>query len=196
MIETFPHNNPPNIANKSDQPDTESLQPESEHSQELKLVPNDAPPPDNNGPSTMLHPTVEISRQLRAPRLGNVKPNIVSYQQAHKGVNINIPGSAQMRFGDTLVFYWGTNKSSTQLHMRTINKDSTVRVLCISYDLVSDPQYGLVDVYYQVHRHGYLIGTSPTIRVTVHAGPTTPTPPPAASQQTQEKPQSGEEKAA
>ena len=194
MIDMLPHPSP-NIANKSDQHTPVFLRPESEHSQELKLVPNEMPPPDHAS-SPMLHPTVDISRQLKAPRLGNVKPNTVSYQQAHKGININIPGSAQMRFGDTLAFYWGSNKSSTQLHMRTINKDSTVRVLCISYDLLSDPQYGLVDVYYEVHRNGYLIGTSPTIKVTVHSDPTTPTPPPATAQQAQKKPQNGEEKAA
>lgn len=196
MNETFNPDEIPNTTNKSDQPCIEPLSAESEHNREIKLVPNDVPTKKDNDASPTLHPTVEISRQLKAPRLANVKPNTVSYQQAHKGVHINIPGSAQMRFGDTLVFYWGVNKSSTQIHLRTITKESTVRVLCISYEFLTYPQFGLVDVYYEVHRDKYLIGTSPVIRVTVHGEPT-PTPtPPATPRKAQEKPPTSDDKAA
>lgn len=198
MNETFTPDETLNATNKSDQPHAQCLTAELEHHSELILVSDDLPPTIDKPSSPALHPTVEISRQLKAPRLGNVKPNTVSFQQAHKGVSINIPGSAQMRFGDTLVFYWGANKSSTQIHLRTVTKDTTVRVLCISYGFLTYQQFGLVDVYYEVHRDQYLIGSSPVIRVTVQSEPTPPTtpPPPATPRHPLGKPQASEDKAA
>lgn len=192
MNETFTHNTPLNITDIPVQPSAEPMLPESGNTRELKLVPNNVPAPQTKISMPMTYLALDISRHLKAPKLSNVKPNTVSYEQAHKGININIPGAAQMRFGDTLVFYWGTNKSSTQLHLRNISKDSTVRVLCISYQFISDPQYGLVDVYYEVHRDHQLIGTSPAVRVTVNRDPT----PPATPRQRAAKDEPGDKDAA
>jgi hypothetical protein len=154
--------------------------PEPGHSFKLKLLPINPLPEVTDSTVSIQHPELNISRHLKAPKLSHVKPNTVTYEQAHAGVNVNIPGSDKMRLGDTLMFYWGQNKSSTRIHLRTITKDSTVRVLCISYELIAHLQYGLVDVYYEVHRDQYLIGTSPAVRVTVNREPA----PPRKKQQT------------
>lgn len=151
-----------------------SVQPsltESGHPLKLKIVPINPPPEVTDSTVSIQHPELNISRHLKAPKLSHVKPNTVTYEQAHAGVDVNIPGSDKMRLGDILMFYWGQNKSSTQIHLRTITKDSTVRVLCVSYELIAHLQYGLVDVYYEVHRDQYLIGTSPAVRVTVNREP-------------------------
>ncbi len=126
-------------------------------------------PVDN--PSVIQHPELNISRHLKAPRLPYVKPYVISHEQAQLGITVNIPGSAHMRFGDILVFYWGRNRSSTTIHLRTITRDSTVRVLCLAYPLINHQQYGPVDVYYEVHRGPFRIGTSETARVVVKPEP-------------------------
>lgn len=192
MNETFTPDTQPNIADKPADTGAEPLPSDLGHTPELKLVPDDAPESGINTSVHTSHPTVDISRHLKAPRLSNVKPNTVSYDQAHKGININIPGAAQMRFGDTLVFHWGQNESSTQLLLRNITRESTVRVLCISYELITHAHYGVVDVFYEVHRDHQLIGTSPVVKVTVNGEPS----PPAAPRQTQKGPHNSEQNAA
>lgn len=184
MNGTFTPDHPDNTTPISGQCGVQYLSPEPEHAPGLKLVSKDLPPPETESPETdtpdinctlpSVHPAADISRYLKAPKLSNVKPNTVSYEQAYKGININIPGSLQMRLGDTLMFYWGQNASSTLIHLRHITKDTTVRVLCVSYQLINEPQFGLVDVYYEVYRDDRLIGTSPAISVTVNGEPTPP----------------------
>jgi hypothetical protein len=192
MNESFTPDQPDNITPISGQPSVQHSPPEPEHAPGLKLLSKDVPPPETEAPETAvsetaapeinstspsLHPVADISRHLKAPKLSNVKPNTISYEQAYKGININIPGSVQMRLGDTLMFYWGQNASSTRIHLRHITRDTTVRVLCVSYQLINEPQFGLVDVYYEVYRDDQLIGTSPAIRVTVNHEPTPPATP-------------------
>lgn len=167
MNEEFTANTPLNTTASTDLSSTQPSPPEPEPPLKLRLVPINPLPEVTDSTVSIQHPELNISRYLKAPKLSHVKPNTVTYEQAYAGVNVNIPGSDKMRLGDTLVFYWGQNKSSTQIHLRAINKDSTVRVLCISYDLLAHLQFGLVDVYYEVHRDQYLIGTSAAVRVTV-----------------------------
>lgn len=171
MNEEFTPGTPSTINTTVDSASEQPSPPKSGSAPELTLVSNNPPPEGADSTVSTQHPDLNISRYLKAPKLANVKPNTVSYEQANAGVHINIPGSEKMRLGDTLVFYWGQNKSSTQIRLRTIDKDSTVRVLCVSYDLLAHVQYGLVDVYYEVHRDQYLIGTSPAVRVTVNRDP-------------------------
>lgn len=120
------------------------------------------------------HPKLNISRSLKPPKLAHVRPHSITYEQAHGGINVQIPGTTAMHFNDVLVFYWGLNKSSTRLLLRSITKQSTVRVLCISYDLMTHLHYGPVEVYYEVHRGPYLMGISPILHVTVGEDPTPP----------------------
>jgi hypothetical protein len=138
-------------------------------SEVLPVTPVDNPP-------VIQHPELNISRHLKAPRLPYVKPYVISHEQAQLGITVNIPGSAHMRFGDRLVFYWGRNRSSTTIHLRTIPRDTTVRVLCVAYPLINHPQYGPVDVYYEIIRGPFLIGTSQTARVVVKPEPVTSNP--------------------
>lgn len=117
---------------------------------------------------------LDISQSLQAPRVPNVNPDAITYEQAHAGVNVHIPGSPQMRCEDVIVFYWGLHRSDSVLHQESIG-ESVVRVLGISYNYLPHAQYGLVDLTYEVRRGGVLIGTSPTLRVTVnYSAPTTP----------------------
>ncbi len=167
-------NAPFNINTLMGPADLQPLPSEPGHLSKQKIVPINPLPQVTDDTVSIQHPELNISRHLKAPKLSHVKPNTVTYEQAHAGVNINIPGSEKMRLGDTLVFYWGQNKSSTRIHLRTIDKDSTVRVLCISYDFIAHLHYGLVDVYYEVHRDQQLIGTSPAVRVTVSSDPAPP----------------------
>lgn len=136
-----------------------------------------------DNPPVIQHPELNISSHLKAPKLPYVKPYVISHEQAQLGITINIPGSAHMRFGDRLVFYWGRNRSSTTIHLRTITKDTTVRVLCVAYPLINHPQFGPVDVYYEIHRGPYRVGTSQTARVVVRpeGAPPIPPGPPAPS---------------
>ena len=171
MNEEFTPDAPSNRTSTVDQASEQPSPLKQKHAPELTHVTINPLPEGADSTVSVQHPDLNISRYLKAPRLANVKPNTVSYEQANAGVHINIPGSEKMRLGDTLVFYWGQNKSSTLIRLRDISKDSTVRVLCVSYDLIAQAQYGLVDVYYEVHRDEYLIGTSPAIRVTVNRDP-------------------------
>jgi hypothetical protein len=117
---------------------------------------------------------LDISSDLKAPVLPNSNPAAISYEQAHAGVTIHIPGSPHMRCGDVIVFYWGLHKSVSHLY-QDANNASVVRVLCITYNFLPHAQYGLVDLYYEVHRCDRVIGRSPTLRVTVnYFNPTTP----------------------
>lgn len=117
----------------------------------------------------------DISHDLKAPFLPHIKAEIISYDQVHAGVCVHIPGSALMLCGDELVFYWGVNSSSTPILLNSIGANSVVRVLCITYNFIECVQYGLVDVYFEVYRDQYLIGTSPTLMVTVNRNnPVTP----------------------
>lgn len=124
-----------------------------------------------DNPPVIQHPELNISRHLKAPRLPYIKPYVISHEQAQLGITVNIPGSTHMRFGDRLVFHWGRNRSSTTIHLRTITRDTTVRVLCVAYPLINHPQYGPVDVYYEIHRGPFRIGTSQTARVVVKPEP-------------------------
>jgi hypothetical protein len=171
MNEEFTPGAPPNKNSTVEKASEQPTPLKQENAPELTLVSTNSHPEGADSTVSIQHPDLNISRYLKAPRLANVKPNTVSYEQANAGVHINIPGSEKMRLGDTLVFYWGQNKSSTLIRLRSISKDSTVRVLCVSYDLIAQVQYGLVDVYYEVHRDQYLIGTSPAVRVTVNRDP-------------------------
>lgn len=188
MNETF---NPDVALNKSNLPDLgiELITPLSRHATGLEHLPREQHQSEMDSILPPPRPVVDISRHLRAPKLSNVKPNTVTFEQAYSGVNVNIPGSVQMRMGDTLVFQWGTIRSSTRLHLRKITKDSTVRVLCVSYEFITEPEYGLLEVFYEVHRDEQLIGTSPVIKVTVKGDPT----PPAAPRQKKAKPQDNNE---
>jgi len=117
----------------------------------------------------------DISNSLKAAFLPHVKPDAISYEEVHTGVCVHIPGSAQMLFGDELVFYWGVNSSSTPILLKHVNSNSVVRVLCISYHFIECVQYGLVDLYFEVYRDQHLIGTSPALVVTVNRNsPVTP----------------------
>jgi hypothetical protein len=121
--------------------------------------------------SRNLRPTLEfpdISSGLKPPVLPHVKPEAISYEQAHAGVGVHIPGSGLMQPGDELVFYWGVNSSSTTILLNTVTANSTVRVLCISYHFIECVQYGLVELYFEVYRDQHLIGTSPALMVTVN----------------------------
>jgi hypothetical protein len=125
--------------------------------------------PDNPlAMATHWPPVPDISHDLRAPVLPNANPDAISHEEAHAGVSIHLPGSSLMQYGDTLMFYWGLNDSSTQLRLNHVTAGSTVRVLCISYHFINYVQYGLVDLYFEVYRNHQRIGTSPTLRVTVN----------------------------
>lgn len=191
MDEKFTGNEPQNRHDASDNTDVESLAPLSKPAPGTNIKTEKCSVSDTN---TLLatesidtievhaneRQPLDISRHLRLPRFANIKPNIISHEQALSGIIVNIPGSAMMRFGDTLVFYWGQNKSSTPLLLHTISNDSTVRVLCISYQFITHLQYGLVDVYYEVYRGPQLIGTSPAARITVQRVPSQATTPDSA----------------
>lgn len=129
---------------------------------------------DEESDTPIWHPSVNISRNLKPPKLAHVRPHSITYEQAHGGINVQIPGTPAMHFGDILVFYWGLNKSSTRLLLRTITKQTTARVLCVSYDLMTHLHFGPVEVYYEVHRGPYLVGISPITHVTVGEEPTPP----------------------
>lgn len=117
---------------------------------------------------------LDISASLKPPMLPNVNPDAISHDQAHAGVTVHIPGSAQMRCDDVIVFYWGLHKSVSSLYQDAA-ENSVVRVLCITYHFLPHAQYGLVDLYYQVQRCGIVIGTSPVLKVMVnYSSPTTP----------------------
>lgn len=111
-----------------------------------------------------------ISNMLKAPVLPNVNPRNISHGQAYAGIAVHIPGSPLMEEGDTIVFHWGMNESSTRI-LHAVGFSATVRVLCITYNFIEHMQFGLVDVYFEVYRRGKLIGTSPAELVTVHPDP-------------------------
>jgi hypothetical protein len=153
----------------------------TEYVPDLNAGPVEVPEPETDDESDtevssppIRHPKLDISRNLKPPKLAHVRPHSITYEQAHGGINVQIPGTAAMHFNDVLVFYWGLNKSSTRLLLRSINKQTTVRVLCISYDLMTHLHYGAVEVYYEVHRGPYLVGVSPILHVTVGEDPTPP----------------------
>lgn len=153
----------------------------TEYVPDLNAGPVEVPEPETDDESDtevssppIRHPKLDISRNLKPPKLAHVRPHSITYEQAHGGINVQIPGTAAMHFNDVLVFYWGLNKSCTRLLLRSINKQTTVRVLCISYDLMTHLHYGAVEVYYEVHRGPYLVGVSPILHVTVGEDPTPP----------------------
>lgn len=123
-------------------------------------------------PSAMAAPhrpwAPNISNTLKAPLLPNVNPNSISHAQAYEGIAVHIPGSPLMEEGDTIVFHWGLNESSTRV-LHAVGFSVTVRVLCVTYSFIAHLQYGLVDVYFDVLRNGKLIGTSPAVLVTVNS---------------------------
>lgn len=148
---------------------------------DLNTGPAEVPDPETDNESDnevsnppIWHPQLNISRNLKPPKLAHVRPHSITNEQAHGGINVQIPGTTAMHFNDVLVFYWGLNKSSTRLLLRSITKQTTVRVLCISYDLMTHLHYGPVEVYYEVHRGPYLVGISPILHVTVGEDPTPP----------------------
>ncbi|HEX8592238.1 MAG TPA: hypothetical protein VF682_02985 [Pseudomonas sp.] len=125
--------------------------------------------PDTPSPTPLNAPELlDISHDLKAPFLPNLESDVISHEQVHIGVGIHLAGSALMLPGDELVFYWGVNSSSTTLLLNNITSSSTVRVLCITYHFIEVPQYGVVDLYFEVYRDQYLIGTSPALMVTVN----------------------------
>lgn len=117
---------------------------------------------------------LDISQHLKPPMLPNVNPDAITYDEAHAGVTVHIPGAPQMRCEDVILFYWGMHKSESSLYQDATD-NSIVRVLCITYNFLPHAQYGVVDLYYEVQRCGIIIGRSPTLRVTVnYAAPVTP----------------------
>lgn len=135
-------------------------------------VPATISPSKNEQPSRDLSPphrpwAPNISNTLKAPLLPNVNPQNISHAQAHAGISVHLPGSPLMEEGDTIVFHWGLNQSSTRI-LHAVGFSSTVRVLCVAYTFLAHVQYGLVDVYFEVFRRGKLIGTSPAALVTVN----------------------------
>lgn len=108
-----------------------------------------------------------ISNTLKAPHLPGVDPANISHDQAYAGISVHIPGSPLMEEGDTIVFHWGMNQSSTRI-LHAVGFSSTVRVLCIAYNFIQHLQFGLVDVYFEVFRRGKRIGISPATLVTVN----------------------------
>lgn len=117
---------------------------------------------------------LDISEHLKPPILPNTNPDAISYDEAHAGVTVHIPGAPQMRNEDVILFYWGMHKSESALY-QDATANSIVRVLCITYNFLPHVQYGLVDLRYEVQRCGVIIGRSPTLRVTVnYAAPVTP----------------------
>jgi len=108
-----------------------------------------------------------ISNTLQAPQLPGINPNSISHAQAYAGISVHIPGSPLMEEGDTIVFHWGQNVSSTRI-LHAVGFSVTVRVLCVAYSFIPHIQYGLVDVYFEVFRGSKRIGTSPALLVTVN----------------------------
>ncbi|RMQ41652.1 hypothetical protein ALQ04_00503 [Pseudomonas cichorii] len=109
----------------------------------------------------------DISASLKTPLLPNVKHNIITHEQIHAGVSIHIPHSPLLQRDDLIVLHWGLHQLSTPL-LHPLGKGGIVRILCITYNFIPHAQYGPVDLYYEIHRSGDLIGTSPTVRVTVN----------------------------
>lgn len=183
MDDKFSNDKPLNIPEPTDDLSEQCSELAPKYIPDLKAGPTEVlePEPDDESSDEfskppIRHPSLDISRSLRPPKLAHVRPHSITYEQAHGGINVQIPGTSAMHYNDALVFYWGLNKSSTRLLLRTVNKQTTVRVLCVSYDLMTHLHYGPVEVYYEVHRGPYLIGISPTLHVTVGDGPTPPKP--------------------
>ncbi|MEE4340188.1 hypothetical protein V2J66_01030 [Pseudomonas alliivorans] len=123
-----------------------------------------------NTPLMAAIPPSDISDTLKPPQLPHVNPDAITQEQVFAGIVIHIPGSIKLCEGDVIFFYWGRNISSTQVYHR-VGANSIVRALCLSYHFMAEPQYGLVDLYYEIHRENQLIGTSPALKVTVNYSP-------------------------
>lgn len=112
-----------------------------------------------------------ISASLQAPQLPNVNPDAISVEQVNSGVTVLIPGSPQMRKEDVILFYWGSHECYQPLHLATGDQE-IVWLLCLAYPLIDRPQYGTLNLFYEVYRADQLIGTSPVLQVIVES-PTT-----------------------
>ncbi|MCO8170086.1 hypothetical protein NJC40_20195 [Pseudomonas sp. 21LCFQ02] len=112
-----------------------------------------------------------ISASLKAPQLPNANPEAITLEQANSGVTVLIPGSPQMRKEDVILFYWGNHECYQPLHHNSGDQD-VVWLLCLAYPLIDRPQYGTLNLYYEVYRADQLIGTSPVLQVVVEQ-PTT-----------------------
>ena len=121
-------------------------------------------------PAVAAMPPSDISDTLKPPQLPHVNPDAITQEQVFAGIVIYIPGCVKLCEGDVIFFYWGRNVSSTQVYHR-VGANSIVREMCLSYHFMAEPQYGLVDLYYEIHRENQLIGTSPALRVTVNYSP-------------------------
>ncbi|MDY0936448.1 hypothetical protein [Pseudomonas viridiflava] len=123
-----------------------------------------------NKPAVAAMPPSDISDTLKPPQLPHVNPDAITQEQVFSGIVIHIPGSVKLCEGDVIIFYWGRNASQTQVYHR-VGANSIVRAMCLSYHFMAEPQYGLVDLYYEIHRDTHLIGTSPALKVTVNYSP-------------------------
>ena len=112
-----------------------------------------------------------ISASLKAPQLLNAAPEAISLEQVNSGVTVLIPGSPQLRKEDVILFYWGTHECWQPLHQASGDQD-VVWLLCMAYPLIDRPQYGTLNLFYEVYRADQLIGTSPVLQVVVES-PTT-----------------------
>lgn len=109
-----------------------------------------------------------ISASLKAPQLPNANPEAISLEQVNSGVTVLIPGSPQMRKEDVILFYWGSHECYQPLHLASGDQE-IVWLLCLAYPLIDRPQYGTLNLFYEVYRADQLIGTSPVLQVEVEA---------------------------
>lgn len=142
----------------------------------MPINPIDNEPAATNAPKTirqrfnsdpdLLRSLPSISASLKAPQLPNVNAGAITLEQVESGVTVLIPGSAQLRSEDIIVFYWGTHECYTPLHQSAVNQE-VVWLLCLAYPLIDQPQYGAVDLFYEVYRAEQLIGISPVVPVVI-----------------------------
>lgn len=109
-----------------------------------------------------------ISASLKAPQLPNANPEAISLEQVNSGVTVLIPGSPQMRKEDVILFYWGSHECYQPLHLAS-GEQEIVWLLCLAYPLIDRPQYGALNLFYEVYRADQLIGTSPVLQVEVES---------------------------
>ena len=79
---------PDNIDPAVDQASEQPSPLKQAHTPELTLVTTNPLPEGADSPVSVQHPDLNISRYLKAPRLANVKPNTVSYEQANARIHV------------------------------------------------------------------------------------------------------------
>ncbi|MFJ4145347.1 hypothetical protein [Pseudomonas sp. NPDC089734] len=115
----------------------------------------------------------DLSNALERPLLPGINSDAISHEQVHAGISVHIPYSPVMQPDDLIIFYWGRHQTSTPIRQQD-TENTIAGILCITYNLITHVQYGLVELYYEIHRADQLIGTSPLLRVTVsHHAPVT-----------------------